>query len=64
MDEIKKKYLNENGFNEIKPGFKYAKAYGNKVMFYTEEYINNHGIDELVGADKKNADYFSQQNNE
>lgn len=64
MNEIyywkKNKYLKENGFNEIKPEFKYVKAYENNVMFYTEEHINNHSIEELEEADKKNADYFGQ----
>ena len=61
MEAIKSNYLKENGIREINPKYKYSKVFGMTTMFYSEEYFNNHTIEELQAKDKENADYFSSQ---
>ena len=61
MEAIKSNYLKENGIREINPKYKYFKVFGMTTMFYSEEYFNNHTIEELQAKDKENADYFSSQ---
>jgi len=61
MDASKINYLKEAGIREIGPKRNYFKMFGATPMFYTEEYLNNHTIEELKAADQKNADYFSSQ---
>jgi hypothetical protein len=63
MDKDKIECLRANGIVPIDPKYKYAKAYGNTVMFYSEEYLENKTIEEIAIKDKENADYFSQQDN-
>ena len=61
MDETKASYLKESGIRGFDPRYKYFKVYGMTPMFYSEEYFNNHTIEELQAKDKENADYFSSQ---
>jgi len=61
MDANKTNYLKETGIQEIDPKHKYFKVYGATTMFYSEEYFDNHTIEELKAKDKENADYFSSQ---
>jgi len=61
MDASKTNYLKESGIREINPKHKCFKMFGATPMFYSEEYLNEHTVEELKAADQKNADYFSSQ---
>ena len=39
-------------------GWKYYKIYGNEIMLYSKEYINNNTLDELIEQDKRNKRMF------